>query len=216
MCTLKLKIHFSITGIKKRNRRTGTVFTFNERLKKWEQQVDQSDDFNGTIQTITKNITNLGSISTNSKRPRQIIACGNVFITIASNYIFNGSIWHVTFLNNRTTSISETGFESNLKTYIHFEFSSSNYNLESMNCNTFSRFIIQVNFSNITIYLPCFHSVSRSNRQKWSSWGPGKGYSWNCWDIFKYRKRFYITYESNLSRVTRNIIAIFTRCEIVL
>lgn len=113
-----LEYWYSITGIKKRNRRTGTVFTFNERLKKWEQQVDQSDDFNGTIQTITKNITNLGSISTNSKRPRQIIACG-------------------------TTSISETGFESNLKTYIHFEFSSSNYNLESMNCNTFSRFIIQ-------------------------------------------------------------------------
>jgi hypothetical protein len=113
-----LEYWYSITGIKKRNRRTGTVFTLNERLKKWEQQIEKSQDLAGAIQHWSKNITNLGSISTNSKRPRQIIHCG-------------------------TTAISETGFESNLKSFIFVEFSSSNYNLESMNCNTFSRFLIQ-------------------------------------------------------------------------
>ena len=31
---------FSITGLKKRNRQTGTVFQFNESRRKWEQRIE--------------------------------------------------------------------------------------------------------------------------------------------------------------------------------
>ena len=41
------------------------------------------------------------------------------------------------------TSMSLGGLESNIKNFIYYEFSSHNYNLEAMNCNTFSRFLIQ-------------------------------------------------------------------------
>merc|ERR1712131_491079 len=109
---------YSITGLRKRNRRTGTVFNFNENLKKWEQDQGGSDDIVSVVDHFTRSIKNLGSISSHSKRPRQVIHCG-------------------------ITRMSEGGLERNIKSFINVEFSSLNYNLETMNCNTFSRFLIQ-------------------------------------------------------------------------
>merc|ERR1712131_156033 len=109
---------YSITGLRKRNRRTGTIFNFNENLKKWEQDQNGSDDIVSVVDHFTRSIKNLGSISSHSKRPRQVIHCG-------------------------ITRMSEGGLERNIKSFINVEFSSLNYNLETMNCNTFSRFLIQ-------------------------------------------------------------------------
>ena len=39
--------------------------------------------------------------------------------------------------------MSEGGLESNLRQFIYYEFQAAHYNLETMNCNTFSRFLIQ-------------------------------------------------------------------------
>merc|ERR1712131_411015 len=109
---------YSITGLRKRNRRTGTIFNFNASLKKWEQDQNGSDDIVSVVDHFTRSIKNLGSISSHSKRPRQVIHCG-------------------------ITRMSEGGLERNNKSFINVEFSSLNYNLETMNCNTFSRFLIQ-------------------------------------------------------------------------
>ena len=85
---------FSITGLRKRNRRTGTVFNFNENLKKWEQDQNGSDDIVSVVDHFTRSIKNLGSISSHSKRPRQVIHCG-------------------------ITRMSEGGLERNIKSFIN-------------------------------------------------------------------------------------------------
>ena len=92
---------FSITGLRKRNRRTGTVFNFNESLKKWEQDQNGSDDIVSVVDHFTRSIKNLGSISSHSKRPRQVIHCG-------------------------ITRMSEGGLERNIKSFINGMASLSN------------------------------------------------------------------------------------------
>jgi len=89
-----LIILLSITGLRKRNRRTGTVFNFNENLKKWEQDQRGSDDIVSVVDHFTRSIKNLGSISSHSKRPRQVIHCG-------------------------ITRMSEGGLERNIKSFIN-------------------------------------------------------------------------------------------------
>ena len=93
--TIKIQLAlFSITGLRKRNRRTGTVFNFNENLKKWEQDQNGSDDIVSVVDHFTRSIKNLGSISSHSKRPRQVIHCG-------------------------ITRMSEGGLERNIKSFIN-------------------------------------------------------------------------------------------------
>merc|ERR1711892_704934 len=113
---------FSITGLKKRNRLTGTIFQFNESRRKWEQRVDSASSTSmlsfDYLNHLTSSVRNLGSISSHTSTPREVIECGE-------------------------TQMSEGGLEANIKQFIYYEFLSVNYNLEAMNCNTFSRFLVQ-------------------------------------------------------------------------
>merc|ERR1739838_120420 len=114
---------------------TGTVFQFNESRRKWEQKVESSSSSSSSVLSmdylnqLTASVRNLGSISSHTSVPREVIDCG-------------------------VTEMSAAGLESNIKQFIYYEFASCNYNLETMNCNTFSRFLIQyLNPSNKNIGL---------------------------------------------------------------
>ena len=128
----------SITGLRKRNRRTGTIFNFNESLKKWEQDQNGSDDIVSVVDHFTRSIKNLGSISSHSKRPRQVIHCG---ITRMSEGGLERNI--KSFINGKASQRTNSKIILTPAKPIKVEFSSLNYNLETMNCNTFSRFLIQ-------------------------------------------------------------------------
>ena len=63
-------------------------------MKKWEQDQGGSDDIVSVVDHFTRSIKNLGSISSHSKRPRQVIHCG-------------------------ITRMSEGGLERNIKSFIN-------------------------------------------------------------------------------------------------
>jgi len=112
---------YSITGLKKRNRRTGATYLLDESRVEWklkDPEASSNHQLTDQWRNFTNSFKNLGSISSHSATPRETIECGY-------------------------TTMSEGGLEANIKSFINVEFSSYNYNLESMNCNTFSRFMIQ-------------------------------------------------------------------------